>query len=113
MICTSCLSCMTVDVLPSSMYILSSLSVPLTHTHSHSLPHSLSFTLSLPILSLSILYRVGWSPDEGELSLGEVPHSFGYGGTGKSSTNSKFETYGEPYGPGDVIGCFLVSMGFI
>lgn len=48
--------------------------------------------------------------DEAELGLGEVRHSYGYGGTGKSSTEHKFETYGEPYGPGDIIGCFLVSV---
>lgn len=53
--------------------------------------------------------RVGWSLDVAELGLGEVPNSYGFGGTGKTSSANKFNTYGEPYGPGDVIGCFLVS----
>jgi heterogeneous nuclear ribonucleoprotein U-like protein 1 len=38
---------------------------------------------------------------------GEEPYSYGYGGTGKYSKNSKFTTYGEPYGEGDVIGALL------
>jgi hypothetical protein len=54
-------------------------------------------------------YRVGWSIDQPDLGLGEVDNSYGYGGTGKTSSGNKFFSYGEPYGPGDVIGCFLVS----
>ena len=35
--------------------------------------------------------RVGWSTDECNFTLGEEPKSYGYGGTGKSSTNLKFK----------------------
>ena len=41
------------------------------------------------------------------LFLGEEPNSYGFGGTGKFSVNSKFTNYGEPFGAGDVIGCLL------
>ncbi|KAM4641088.1 heterogeneous nuclear ribonucleoprotein U-like protein 1 [Discoglossus pictus] len=51
--------------------------------------------------------RVGWSLDTCSTQLGEEPYSYGYGGTGRKSTNSKFEIYGEPFGENDVIGCFL------
>jgi hypothetical protein len=65
------------------------------------------------ILSISpypvYYYRVGWSIDQPDLGLGEVDNSYGYGGTGKTSSGNKFFSYGEPYGPGDVVGCFLVS----
>ena len=54
-------------------------------------------------------YRVGWSVDQTDLGLGEVDNSYGYGGVGKTSSGNKFFSYGEPYGPGDVIGCFLVG----
>ena len=47
--------------------------------------------------------------DQADLGLGEVDNSYGYGGTGKTSSGNKFFSYGEPYGPGDTIGCFLVS----
>lgn len=47
--------------------------------------------------------------DEADLGLGEDRNSFGYGGTGKVATNKKFKAYGEPYGPGDVVACFIVS----
>ena len=43
------------------------------------------------------------------LILGEVAQSYGYGATGKSSTAGMFNSYGESFGPGDVIGCFVVS----
>ena len=55
------------------------------------------------------MFRVGWSIDQADLGLGEVDNSYGYGGAGKTSSGNKFYSYGEPYGPGDVIGCFLVS----
>jgi len=52
--------------------------------------------------------RVGWSSLRTELHrLGETNDSFGFGGTGKASYNEKFITYGEPYGPRDVVGCFI------
>ena len=61
-------------------------------------------------LHFSPHYRVGWSIAESDLSLGEDKLSYGYGGTGKVATNRQFKTYGEAYGPGDFIGCFLVSV---
>lgn len=53
------------------------------------------------------IIRVGWSLEECSLQLGEDPYSYGYGGTGKFSQNSKFITYGEKFGQGDVIGALL------
>lgn len=41
------------------------------------------------------------------LLIGEESNSYGYGGTGKFSTNNKFVNYGEKFGVGDVIGCLL------
>ena len=35
----------------------------------------------------------------------------GYGGTGKASTNNRFFNYGQRYGLGDVVGCFLDMTG--
>ena len=32
---------------------------------------------------------------------------FGFGGTGKKSNNRRFDSYGEPFGLGDTIGCFV------
>lgn len=46
-------------------------------------------------------------------TLGEEPFSFGYGGTGKKSSNCKFEDYGQKFGENDVIGCYIVSPGGI
>lgn len=54
--------------------------------------------------------RCGWSVDDASLQLGEDPLSFGYGGTGKKSTDGKFLDYGIPFGAGDVIACFLVPV---
>uniref|UniRef100_A0A8B9PJR9 Heterogeneous nuclear ribonucleoprotein U like 1 n=1 Tax=Apteryx owenii TaxID=8824 RepID=A0A8B9PJR9_APTOW len=52
--------------------------------------------------------RVGWSLDSSGLSpAGEEPFSYGYGGTGKKSTNCKFENYGETFAENDVIACLV------
>ncbi|GFR40732.1 hypothetical protein Agub_g1342 [Astrephomene gubernaculifera] len=53
------------------------------------------------------LSRVGWSCRTASLDLGTDKLGFGYGGTGKKSHNRQFDTYGEPFGAGDVIGCLL------
>eukprot|EP01071_Lankesteria_metandrocarpae_P004207 Lankesteria_metandrocarpae@DN3428_c2_g1_i3.p1 len=53
------------------------------------------------------LARVGWSAPWAALDLGTDPHGFGYGGTGKKSWNKQFESFGEPYGQGDIIGCLI------
>ena len=42
-------------------------------------------------------------------STGEVAQSYGYGASGQSSTAGMFNSYGESFGPGDVICCFVVS----
>ena len=49
--------------------------------------------------------RVGWSVDGSDFQLGEDQLSYGYGGTGKSSVNGKFNDYGRPFSVGDVITC--------
>ncbi|KAM3911994.1 heterogeneous nuclear ribonucleoprotein U-like protein 1 [Leptodactylus fuscus] len=51
--------------------------------------------------------RVGWSLDSCSTQLGEEMFSYGYGGTAKKSSNSKFENYGETFAENDVIGCFI------
>ena len=65
---------------------------------------------SCNFIPIFLSLRVGWSVDQADLGLGEVDNSYGYGGTGKTSSGNKFFSYGEPYGPGDTIGCFLVSI---
>ncbi|XP_054883916.1 heterogeneous nuclear ribonucleoprotein U-like protein 1 isoform X3 [Poeciliopsis prolifica] len=63
--------------------------------------------------------RIGWSLNNCSTQLGEEPFSFGYGGTGKKSSDCKFADYGEKFGENDVIGCYIdfessdeVTMGF-
>ena len=56
--------------------------------------------------------RCGWSVDDAGIGLGEAHNSYGYGGTGKAVVNNQYNEYGETYGPGDVIGCFVVSTAF-
>ncbi|XP_063236170.1 heterogeneous nuclear ribonucleoprotein U-like protein 1 [Bacillus rossius redtenbacheri] len=51
--------------------------------------------------------RVGWSVIGTSMQLGEEPWSYGYGGTGKASTDCKFKDYGVPFTEGDVVGAFL------
>lgn len=51
--------------------------------------------------------RIGWSTKAANLELGKDIHGYGYGGTGKKSSNNVFEDYGQKYGPGDTIGCLL------
>ncbi|XP_078097793.1 heterogeneous nuclear ribonucleoprotein U-like protein 1 isoform X2 [Mustelus asterias] len=51
--------------------------------------------------------RVGWSLDSCSTQLGEEEFSFGYGGTGKKSTNCKFQDYGERFSENDVMGCLI------
>ncbi|XP_072550670.1 heterogeneous nuclear ribonucleoprotein U-like protein 1 isoform X2 [Salminus brasiliensis] len=51
--------------------------------------------------------RVGWSLDSCSTQLGEEAFSYGYGGTGKKSSNCKFEDYGEKFGENDIIGCYI------
>jgi ATP-dependent RNA helicase DDX1 len=53
------------------------------------------------------LVRVGWSQLAAKLELGTDAFGYGYGGTAKKSNNRQFDSYGELYGKGDVIGCYL------
>lgn len=54
------------------------------------------------------ILRVGWSAPHDPLELGEKsPTSYGWGGTGTASWNSKFTKYGVRFGPGDVVRCFI------
>nr|XP_020461223.1 heterogeneous nuclear ribonucleoprotein U-like protein 1 [Monopterus albus]XP_020461224.1 heterogeneous nuclear ribonucleoprotein U-like protein 1 [Monopterus albus] len=63
--------------------------------------------------------RIGWSLNHCSTQLGEEPFSFGYGGTGKKSSDCKFADFGEKFRENDVIGCYIdfdsgdeVEMGF-
>ncbi|XP_076867260.1 heterogeneous nuclear ribonucleoprotein U-like protein 1 isoform X2 [Brachyhypopomus gauderio] len=51
--------------------------------------------------------RIGWSLDSCSTQLGEEPFSYGFGGTGKKSSDCKFEDYGEKFNENDVIGCYI------
>jgi len=51
--------------------------------------------------------RVGWSLPGSNLQLGEIKHSYGYGGTAKISENCKFKDYGVMFGVGSVVGTYL------
>ena len=42
--------------------------------------------------------------------VGEEAFSYGYGGTGKASTESNFNDYGETFSTGDVITAYLVRI---
>lgn len=53
------------------------------------------------------LCRIGWSTKNATFDLGTDKFGFGFGGTGKSSFNRQFDTYGEPFGLNDVIGCYI------
>ncbi|XP_066290913.1 ATP-dependent RNA helicase DDX1-like isoform X1 [Branchiostoma lanceolatum] len=53
------------------------------------------------------LCRVGFSTSKATLDLGTDKNSFGFGGTGKKSFGRQFDTYGEPFGKNDTIGCYL------
>lgn len=53
------------------------------------------------------LCRVGWSTQQAAHDLGTDRFGFGFGGTGKKSNSKNFDTYGEPFGKSDVIGCCL------
>ncbi|KAL8426667.1 hypothetical protein Efla_005924 [Eimeria flavescens] len=51
--------------------------------------------------------RIGISQPLTSLHLGESNESWGFGGTGKKSTNRKFLDYGQPFSDGDVIGVIV------
>lgn len=53
------------------------------------------------------LCRVGWSTSGASLDVGTDKASFGFGGTGKKSHAKQFQDYGESFGLGDTIGCWL------
>ena len=55
--------------------------------------------------------RIGWSLDSCSTQLSKEPFSCGHWGTGKKSTNSRFENYGDRFAENDVIGCFAWLRG--
>jgi len=63
--------------------------------------------VDLPDEKTPFVARVGWSIDGSDYQLGEDKLSWGYGGTGKSSTDSRFRDYGKRFGVGDVITCYV------
>lgn len=53
------------------------------------------------------LCRFGWSTQSASLTLGTDGHGYGFGGTGTKSHAAHFESYGQAFGKGDVVGCML------
>eukprot|EP00095_Tigriopus_kingsejongensis_P005813 maker-scaffold716_size107355-snap-gene-0.27 protein:Tk05813 transcript:maker-scaffold716_size107355-snap-gene-0.27-mRNA-1 annotation:"atp-dependent rna helicase ddx1" len=53
------------------------------------------------------LCRFGFATAQASLDLGTCPKGFGFGSTGRKSHANQFDAYGEAFGRGDVIGCFL------
>lgn len=53
------------------------------------------------------LCRVGWALEQATLKLGTDKFGFGFGGTGRKSTNNRYDLYGEAFGKMDVIGCMF------
>eukprot|EP01132_Coremiostelium_polycephalum_P007819 gene7819-9627_t len=53
------------------------------------------------------LCRLGWALKRSTTLIGTDKFSWGYGGTGKKSTEGKFENYGVAYGTNDTIGCYI------
>eukprot|EP00794_Sanderia_malayensis_P018921 gene18921-20825_t len=53
------------------------------------------------------LCRVGFSTEKATYDVGTDKESFGFGGTGKKSTSRQFDSYGEPFGINDTIGCYI------
>ena len=58
------------------------------------------------VLSAGIC-RLGYSTMAAHLELGRDAHGFGFGGTGMKSYSNAFEKWGEAYGIGDVMGCYI------
>ncbi len=55
--------------------------------------------------------RIGFSSMAAHTELGRDAHGFGYGGTGMKSNKNSFEKYGQTYGDGDTIGCYIELEG--
>ncbi|KAM9960427.1 hypothetical protein ACTFIW_009567 [Dictyostelium discoideum] len=53
------------------------------------------------------LCRIGFALKKSSRNIGTDKFSWGYGGTGKKSHESKFIDYGKPFGNNDVIGCYI------
>lgn len=53
------------------------------------------------------LSRFGFGSANCDLNLGTCPEGYGFGGTGKKSNRRQFDSYGEAFGHGDIIGCLL------
>lgn len=51
--------------------------------------------------------RFGWSSMAAHHELGRDMYGFGYGGTAKKSHENEFGDYGEKFGDGDVITCYI------
>ena len=55
--------------------------------------------------------RIGFSSMAAHTELGRDAYGFGYGGTGMKSNKNNFEKYGDTYGEGDTIGCYIELEG--
>lgn len=51
--------------------------------------------------------RAGFSAGSASIHLGEEKLSYGYGGTGKASTDCKFNDYGQTFSEGDVVTSYV------
>eukprot|EP01105_Mastigella_eilhardi_P003651 TRINITY_DN1479_c0_g2_i2.p1 TRINITY_DN1479_c0_g2~~TRINITY_DN1479_c0_g2_i2.p1 ORF type:complete len:790 (-),score=178.01 TRINITY_DN1479_c0_g2_i2:120-2489(-) len=65
------------------------------------------FEATVTSLGEAGVVRVGWSTAGARLDLGTDAYGFGFGGTGRKSNNRRFDPYGEPYGLGDTVGCYV------
>ena len=54
------------------------------------------------------LVRVGWSPLEGSMIVGEGRSSYGYESSGVKVNNRSREDFGEGYTVGDTVACYIV-----
>ena len=68
------------------------------------------FEVKIEHLGGSWCVRVGWMTKRGEINAPVGFDNKGYGyhaETGSKYHEARLKTYGEPYGEGDVVGCYL------
>ena len=53
------------------------------------------------------IVRIGCSLPLNSLFLGDSNESWGWGSTGKKSSNNRFTDYNGPFSVGDIVGCIM------